>query len=163
MTGFGDFADSGMILGTSESPVSGYYAIRNKLAEAKITVKKVIGNYGTQDAATQAELAQRSFIIDISGGATGELTLKHNETSGEMKFIINTASTTVNVVETVPKDFNSTYAVSAQITHADGTTETQTGSALTIKPGDTVAVIVTNSFEAAPFFTAWSSADNEFS
>lgn len=125
---------------------------------AAITVKKVISNYA--DYGTQ--LKDQQFIVNLSGGVTAETALKHGETSKPITVTIAETDITVNVAEIVPYAYSEAYTVSAAITHANGTTETQTGKEITVKPGDTVVITVTNTFVPDSYFKARSEAENVF-
>lgn len=161
MSGRGDFASS-VILGPGSNPYPGYYKIPNNPTTVSITVKKVIGNYGSQSAAARAELASRVFIIQLGGSAKGEVALKHNETSAPMNVTMTTTTASVTVSETVPMEFSAGFTVSASITHADGTTGTQSGRQITISPGDSVVITVTNTYTPKPFFKGWNYIENLF-
>jgi len=132
----------------------------------KLTVTKKIGNFSSQSPAVQADLAARQFIIKLSGGMAGSTALSHGETSGIMSVDIPVAGAVVNISETVPMEFDPNYAVSFNVTHADGTAGPANapapGGAVTLMPGDTVAITVTNTYTPKPFFKAWDWAENRF-
>ncbi|MCL1895350.1 MAG: hypothetical protein FWG03_02250 [Clostridiales bacterium] len=132
---------------------------------AYIQVKKLIGNYSGLNTATQAELAERPFIIALTEGTSnkaGAATLGHGQTSGSMLLTFDTHTTSLTVTETVPMEFSENYAVTAFITHKDGATSTQNGRTISLQSGDDVLITVTNTFEPKPYFKGWTWLSNIF-
>ena len=138
-------------------------AARVNNPSAAVQVRKVISNYADYASDPDlAELTEQQFIVNLTGAAAVETALRHNETSKPITVPITGAEATINVAEIVPYAYSEAYTVSAAITHANGATETQAGKAVTVKPGDTVVITVTNTFVPDSYFKARSEAENVF-
>jgi len=142
------------------------YKVLNEKQKAQVYVKKVIKDYNTYSAQIQSELAQQPFIINLdwgSGANKASVVLKHNERSEALVYGFTTATMTLNVSEVVPMEYAAGYTVSTEIKPAGGSTSTVVnGRQITVKPGDTVEITVTNTFEHKPFFKAWNWVQNKF-
>ena len=142
------------------------YRVKNQLLRTEIYVKKEIKDFNTYSAQVQNELAQQPFIINLNwkeGAEKASVVLKHNETSLPLVCDVRVATTTLNIWEIVPMEYTTGYTVKTEITPWNGSTSTEVdGRQITIRPGDTVEITVTNTFEHKPFFKAWDWRENRF-
>ena len=121
---------------------------------ARIRIKKVVEGNANSGDIFLIHLREKNQIL-------GSVALQHDETSGWMMLDMGLLPyRTIDVSEIVPMEYEQHYKVEIQT--ADGDRATIQEGSITIYPGDSVTVIVTNTFAHTGFFKDKSWVRNVF-